>query len=991
MNLFRGSLLGLLRSGRSCTGAIPHKAHDTLTQMALPRMNVIAATPGAAPLREIVGLVAKRGPVVITAFSPGRLRAAREVLGESAADYLEFGQLVGHFLALSEALAGGLPGRGHLQAAVSLACEAVEDGPYAPAATTQGFQTRTIAMLDRLRGFGLEADQLDDLASKAAEPLSGKLRTLATIQRESAHSLALLGKHFNSERVRTCLELAPAASVPDRVIVLCGSHDDPVDLSWVKWAADCGVDVTAVVDDHPSNREVFPGAKVAAASLGEQPKPLHLPNELTGRLFSDQETPGSRRPLDVEVWAMPDPLGECEWTLRAICEQLASGVEPGAIAIVARRMEEYAPILEAAARRLGVTLSVARSMPLLGAGIARFLLELLEALASREPSQLRIALRSSYFGLDFAGRAGVELVFREARRDLTEPWRALETLAKGAADAPAWLGELLAWRTEALREPTSLAAWSDRLRDLGTLPWLARAFEGSGPTRDRDQYAMNVLQRSLAEMAAIDKIHDRKPMTLQALVRRCRVRWEREQVSLPRGVGGVAVVASAEEIGPADIVYVLGMLEGVFPRRRTEDPILFDDELAWISDQIGHRIPDSRRRAAEERDEFFRVCSAPSQRLVFSYPLAAEDRDNVRAFYLSEVERLMGIGESVRSRRTWVPEVPIAEADIRLAEALGAPREDPLPIKLESEQAAVKVRRVQGESYSLADLSRVLACPFRFLASNRLELRAHRPQSRWNRLLDLPKQVSLPAQPDHLTAIARMTERLDELVDDMAGETTPEDLAMMRLGGRRLISEWVAREFEARERWGRGQAYPGVSFEEGLRSRFKTRDGQTLELSGKFAGMSEISDHKVINLFMAHDPVAEADADNVHEKLRESDRFEMGMVLAAIPPAKAGVGLEVDVLGQQRRLFLTPRPTPPPSVTANLKLTTFDEEERRDWIRFVEEQVRIALRRLSEPDVEARPGDETCRFCDTGELCRRAHDFGEIPDPFVDGEDEGDR
>lgn len=959
--------------------------------MALPRMNVIAATPGAAPLREIVGLVAKRGPVVLTAFSPGRLRAAREILGESAADYLEFGQLVGHFLALSDALAGGLPGRGHLQAAVSLACEGVEDGPYAAAASTQGFQTRTIAVLDRLRGFGVEADELDRLSAQAPEPLAGKLKTLAAIQRESAHSLALLGKHFNSERIRTCLDLPPKSSLPDRVIVLCGSHDDPVDLSWVRWAADCGVEVTAIVDDHPANDQVFPGAKAAVALLGEQPKPLHLPNELTGRLFADRDVAGSRKPLDVEVWAMPDPFGECEWTLRSICEQLASGVESAAMAIVARRMEEYAPILESAARRLGVTLSVARSMPLLGAGIARFLLELLEALAGREPNQLRVALRSSYFGLDFSTRTQVEEIFREARRDRTEPWRALETLAKGAVDAPTWLGELLAWRAEALLEPASLAQWSDRLRDLGTLPWLARAFEGSGPTQARDQYAMNVLQRSLAEMAAIDKIHDRKPMTLPAFVRRCRTRWEREQVSTPRGEGGIAVVGSAEEIGPTDVVYVLGMLEGVFPRRRTEDPILFDSDLNWISDKVGHRIPDSRRRAAEERDEFFRVCSAPSQRLVFSYPMAAEDRDNVRAFYLTEVERLMGIRESSRSRRTWVPEHPIAEADIRLAEALGAPREDPLPIRLDSEQVAARVRRTPGESYSLADLSRVLACPFRFLASNRLELRAHRPQSRWNRLLDLPKQVSLPAQPDHLTAIARMTERLDELVDDMTGETTPEDLTMMRLGGRRLIDEWVRREFEARERWGRGQAYPGVSFEEGLRSRFKTRDGQILELRGKFAGMSEIADHKVINLFMAHDPVEGADAPTFHERLRESDRFEMGMVLAAIPPAKAGVGLEVDVLGQQRHLFLTPRPSPPPSVTANLKLSTFDDEERRDWIKFVEEQVRIALRRLSEPAVEARPSEEACRFCDMGELCRRAHDFGEVPDPFVDGDDEGDR
>ena len=51
-----------------------------------------------------------------------------------------------------------------------------------------------------------------------------------------------------------------------------------------------------------------------------------------------------------------------------------------------------------------------------------------------------------------------------------------------------------------------------------------------------------------------------------------------------------------------------GMLEGVFPRRRSEDPILTDLERAEISLYLETRpLPDSHREARRERDQFYRL------------------------------------------------------------------------------------------------------------------------------------------------------------------------------------------------------------------------------------------------------------------------------------------------------------------------------------------------------------------------------------------------
>ena len=957
--------------------------------MAVPRLQLVAATPGGASLREILSKKRDGNPIVVTAFSSSRLRAAKEVVGEADdVDFIEFGGLVGQFLALGGGAAGGLPARGHIEAAISLACEALPpESVFHPVAKTAGFQARVARSLDKLRGYGMEGVQLLAFSKEAEPDLAAKLEGLAFIQTESARTLDLLGKRFNSERIRQCIELPADVPFNAKIILIAGCEDEPTNLGWIPWATEAGAEITIIVDAHPTDAKMFEGGSSIAKQLGLASSPLPRSNTLTSRLFATVPYAGTPAPLDVQIFAMPDPLSECEWTLRAALDEMEAGTPAEQIGIVVRRMEEYAPCLEACAIRLGVTLSVTRTMPLLAAGLPKFLLDLIESLAAREPARFGRVLRSTYFGLSADDRVALDDAFREARLDRGDPWRTLSECMALHKERFPLMGQLLLWRTRGKDEPATLADWVDRLRDLGELPWLQKVFEGNEPTCVRDRYAMNVLQRCVAEIAAVERVRRDLPIGLSGFVRVCRERWEREDVAIPRGDQGVAVVSSAGAIGNADVVFVLGMLEGVFPRRRSEDPILTDDDLAWLSSRIERDIPDSHRRAREERDEFFRVCSAPSRRLVLSYPQSGDDKDNVKAFYLTEVETLIGQSPIVLSRRQWVPEPAVAHADKRLRDALASERAEPLTNELKTEAAQALVRRKAGDSYQLRDLQRVLECPFRYAVASKLGVHSYRPQSRWNRLLGLPEKVNLPATPDPDTARRRLADELESLLAELYGETTPEDLAVMRLGGRRLIGEWVEREFRARDVWKRAAAQPDPKFDEELRSRFKTRDGQEIDLKGKFAGLSHYGEHRVLNLFMAHEPYADARAQSLLDRFHESDKFYFGMALASIRDPKRGIGLEVDTGRGERRLILSPRPLPPPNAAKGLEVTSVDEDERREWIDFVESQCRKALARLNEPSVSADPG-EHCQFCDMGELCRRSKQFSELGDPFeeVDAE-----
>lgn len=947
--------------------------------MGIPNLQVIAATPNAACLTEVIDRIVKSAgskQVIVSAFASGRLRAVREMREDypDTVEFMEFGGLVGHFLALAGGTAGGLPTRGHNEAAISLACESLaESSSFGPCAQTAGFQELVARMLNRLRDHGLQHEELAALASEAEGPLAAKLQGLAEIQAHAVDTLDKMGKRYNVERIQACLEVEDDLPFQGRLVLLTGSDDAPINLDWIEWVARRNVPTTVVVEAHPTEPMFFEGSRRIVDRLQATPSLILRANLLTAKLFTRNPFPGTPSPLDVEVRSTPDRLAECEWTLRSCSEAIQDGLPPDRIAIVIRRMEEYAPLLEAAAKRLEVPLSIARTTPLLATGVARFLLELLEGLADPAPTRLAKVAGHSYLGLARSEADAVRKMF-DAARASSDAWTALAESARSLPEQLRWLYHLLEWRHEVMKEPLTLVAWLDRLRELGRMPWLEEAFRVENPTSRRDHYAINAMQRSLAEVAAVERASNSPPMGLRSFVRRCRRRWEQEEVSVPRLLGGVQVVASGAEVGLAHTVFVLGLLEGVFPRKRREDPILSDAELAWISERIQSSIPDSHRAAREERDEFFRVCSSPAQRLVLSYPRAGEEDEGVKAFYLTEVERHLSLTPVDFKRSQLAPDVPIAASDKAIAEAVASPKESPLGFELTMPSAAEAARRQPREAYTVGDLETVLECPFRYLVERRLALDPRRTRSRWHRIFGIPRRANLPAAPSRESAEKALSLQLDELIESYTYDASPDELPLLDRGGRRMIRQWVDREFETRALWGRTAASPSPEHGKELRADLRG----DIQLKGTYAGLSEVGNHKVIHLFAAKEPPR--DWDNYGDQ----DRFRLGVTLASIPGFKEGAGVEVDHPGG-RVIYLTPRPTPVPASAhqsgAVYRVITLDDVDRQQLMEFVRDQLQKALRYLDLPVVAPTPG-EHCELCDFGELCRRSQEFSEAIDPF---------
>ncbi len=969
--------------------------------MIRPGIQLVAITPGAANLRSILETQLRQGPVVVTAFSNARLRSARSLVPEDAdVEFFEFGALVGQYLSALGGMPAGLPGSGHSLAAVAEACRGLDSSSaFYESGSTPGFHRLLERCLDELRGYGVEADELDMLAESADDSVVSQLRAMAFVQRESAQLLSVLGKKHNRARIQDCLELAPETDYKNRIVVLAGTDDAPDDVRWLQWAPKVGAQVTVVVERHFGNSAMFRGGFSIEERLGLAALPRMAASDLAMRMFAENPSDGRPTDLEVEVSASADTFAECEWALRMASTEIASGVKPEKIAILARRTEDYAPLLVAASNRFGLTLSIARKRSLLTNGLARFLLSMLEAMTNRDVRVLNTLFRSSYCGIDHRHLKEMEVLLKAAHANRVDPWGTLYSLLTptetSADDNPALQGlkALLEWRKEALESPAPLAMWATRFRDLGDLPWLDTALSHDSPTVTRDEYAQNAMQRALAETAAIIRLKGANDLNFKQFVDLSRRLWENSDVTIPQTPDGICICASAEELGDIEVLYVLGMLEGVFPRRRTEDPILSDDQRHWISEQLGINLPDSRRRADEERDEFYRVVCAPSRKLHFSYPQTGDDRDNVKAFYLTEVQRLMDIPHPTIHPRSQVAPESGLDADIRLARALDeTPKEAALPNALATEEATAIVREKPGAAYHPDDLQRVLTCPFQYLTQGLLELRSHRKGSRWSRILNLPKIVKLASIPERDVAAQLLLEKLDEVVGELYGETTDDDITLIRAGGRRLIREWVEREFEARDVWPRDEILSGPRFgDDALRNKITLEDGSKVEFKATYPAVSKRDGYHFLHMFTNHDPIDSFSSEkSTWEKLRESDQLTLGIALLSLnsDSKPKQVGLEIDSTTGKRRLIMSPRSSPVPRVAHNFEVTAIDSTERTDIIKLVQQKTAVALARRRLPDVNAIPGDH-CRYCDMGELCRRSKEFSDELDPF-EALDEGE-
>lgn len=941
------------------------------------RIRLLTTVPGAERLEPLLSDFAKGGAGIVTSFSERLLRVASGLESYDELEFLTFGEVVSRFLVAtggdSKPLAtGGLV----LESLNAARSELPEDSPFARAVRFHGAQKAIIRTLEEIH----EADiGLSFLAQSNPEALGGKLASLNHLDRAVRLKLDSLGRTTLSELIRDCLDCEVKTKL-DRLLVFGGSGVCLRNLKWLEWAARTGSRVTLVLERHASEDTLFSVSKGAVREIDAEPVAVGLGNGFLNNLFTDRIEP-SASPNVVQLIA-PDRFAECEWTLRECLKERADGTPAARIGIFARNLEEYAPLLETVGKRMGLPLSIARRVPLMSNRFARLVSETLAFCSGNDVRRLTSVIRSSYVQLSLDNQSLAWATLRESFNQRDSQWEALETWAQEAGEDFAWLKAILEWRRDALQQRCGLQEWIGRLRGLiDALP--TNPFD-SVPTSGRDSRAQTALQRPLYHLASVDPERYAR-LSLSDFQVVCTGIWADADVSLPETSDAITVVDSADALGAVEVLFVLGMLEGVFPRRRAEDPILADserDELKSLANNTW--LQDSHQKAQEERDEFYRLCAAAGRKLFLSYPETDDQRDNVAAFYLTEVERAAGGRDRIEIRqppRTALtpPESQLSESDRNLSEALAASKDESVENKLISLEAAAAVAWPEERLISPKELSEVLDCPFRFFARSRLNLRTNRPASKWGSLRKLPQSVGLSAQPNEAAAKAALETALEVELGSMLADLAPWELSALRAGALRMIRDWVQREFASRKHWSKaeGSLRRDLDFEsEGFRSKVSSK----LQIRGRVAAASNLGNYKVSHLYETRPP--ERDRDD--PRLEDPDFVYYGLHLLAQYEPGVGSALEVETMSTERLLFVLTR-LPGAAIPGNaalglrvIDLSTRDDsrESVKDFFDELKLKAHLAAQKIREIEIQANPG-ERCAFCDMGELCRKSSEFGE--------------
>ncbi len=952
--------------------------------MAKGRIKLQAINPGPSALAIVVDSFARQ-PGIITAFVDSRLKAVAHHLPEDGeATMMTFGDLLGSILGQMGEPALRLPNRGQSRATAALACEDLPHGHvFAKVATFGGFHENLWETLGELHDYEIDSAELRALTALASPETSVKVMALAEIDERIEQTLESLGWERASDRARRCMEGTAKELHTKRVLVVAGADEHPLYCRWLCWLAEQGVHIDVVVEQLEDGG-LFEGAVSIARDFGK-PLPASPKGLWVANIFGKEIERG--QPPAVIVQLCPDPLAECEWALRSCIADCNAGIWPHRIAIIARDLERYAPLMISSAERLGISIEATRTVPLLTNGFAAIILRVLKALASDDVRTLGRLLKSSYLALPHEQITEISSALREAYGQRANQWSAVGIWAMNSSDGPPWLQHLLRWRSDALAEEVPIARWCDRLRLLvGGTPdfdWL-----NDDRTRDCDVRAQTALQRALADHGStVDSIQAR-PLGLVQFVALCEKLWNQETVISTRPGKGVLLTSSPEAIPECDNIYVVGMLEGILPRRRTEDPLLSGREREEINAlRIGKApLKTSHRAAREERDVFVRICASAQKKLVVSYPETDEDRDNVPAFYLEVLRR--AVPEHVENqyrRHQLTPDAKdcLSQADGDLCRALKEEVDYPVQATLLSDEAKQAFCSPE-RTFSPEELAEALLCPFKSTLRHTFKIYPSNRRDIANRFRNLAIDASLPLAETAESAHEQLTKRLDEKLSGLFPELDTWELEIAEAGVKRMIGDLVKREFAARKIW---RKTPG-SIEEraqigdhGLHQRVPIGNGQSIMLQGEVAAVSKLGQYSVIHFYGKSEPKLRPG--EILSPEAERDRLLYGIYLMIQVHRGAGVAVEIDSDNEERTLAVLPRfgdqflPGSADDHCAVVEVTSL--EGRNAFFREVKEKLKVSAETLQVRPFEARPGDH-CLWCDYGEMCRVSKDFGEAAD-----------
>jgi len=454
-------------------------------------------------------------------------------------------------------------------------------------------------------------------------------------------------------------------------------------------------------------------------------EPAGLPADLERirtRLFlaPGEEGDAARRPPAEGQLCVVRAAGrtrEVEEVARRAVDLVRDGAtEPASIAVIARSLETYAPLVRQVFPQYGLPFRVEAGVPpAVEAGVPlsdvpvvraamamvrlqaedyafRAVARLLQSTYFRPeafgatPEAARAAVRLARdagvwtgreaYGRGFAYLRGLLKRDAAAVDDFGDAVVSPEHRAERAAEidrAEALLGRVFA--DTALPTSATRRAFADALRQMiqaAGLPETARSHP-EPELRARDLQALAGLETVLREVTILDTA-DGQAVSLTAFLDEVRRGLDEETIDPPEPADAPVVVLDARRATDPtfDHVFLVGLAEKAFPRRGRRHPFFSDAERGDLR-RRGVDLADAGHDAEEEMLRFYLAATRAGRSLTLSYPsLDPAGRPQLPSHYVEEVKGLFAdTGEA-----STVPEAEVGVRDLDLpAEAARSRRE----------------------------------------------------------------------------------------------------------------------------------------------------------------------------------------------------------------------------------------------------------------------------------------------------------------------------
>lgn len=626
------------------------------------------------------------------------------------------------------------------------------------AARREGILTLLSTWVREMAREGISPESLEQLAAHSQE--GEKIAALAQILRRYRLLLGAHGWHEEEDiyplAAQALSEAPHRLNLPRRVLLDGFVRFSRTETEFLHALAAAGCALVVTLCREEKRAVLFESASATLQWLSQHfevhlepissapdertsPSIAHIATHLFG---TPSATVGQTAPA-VQIWEAPHLLAEVEMVAREVVRHHHNGMAWGEMAVLRRDIASVLPTVEGVFASFGIPTQSFEPKTLGDHPLVRTLTGLLLLPESDYPREGVLQwFKSGYLPIDTleADRLRLLAVRRGIRAGATS-WLHLAKQMEPENSMIASLLHTLVESTQSLSQADSPSHWFDALlKALHAMQFGMSAL--SSEEQDVLTQAMEVAQQVVSLLRQDE--HGTPAEWAKAVQQAWAVTPHRRDPSLRNAVWLLEATRS-RPLRPR-VVFVMGMQEGLFPRRVMEDALLRDDDRHWLNVHTGSHLPLTTDHTALERLAFYQAATCASQQVVFTYSRTEGDHDVQPSFYL-------------RSLREVFPPDGIAQRSLRLSD-VSAPLSHTVDDK-DTERTLVDslfdinphTRRVMDEFERLQTAQTL---------HRWLKERPERCRQwwRWRYLPDFPR---LTAAPPHIGSRAYSATELEEL------------------------------------------------------------------------------------------------------------------------------------------------------------------------------------------------------------------------------------